>query len=205
MTSSSPTPPYGAACPDWSPAPPLSLHISSLTRTLCLSPLSQDVPQEGPCSSSAPLARILGEPALLPLPRSPKLRPKEDDKPVVVGHGWSCSSQGVLARATGAFGHPLGGDTWLPTCHHSKLGAGPLPGTSQGGHRAGPGRGRWMQWQLLVACDMVWVALSLLGGNGCRGQAGAAAGMSPSHGRWVRLDWGWIWALGAAHLRGDLG
>lgn len=39
-----------------------------------------------------------------------------------------------------------------------------------------------MQWQLLVACDMVWVALSLLGGNGCRGQSGAAAGMSPSHG-----------------------
>lgn len=90
----------------------------------------------------------------------------------------------MLARATGAFGHPLGGDTWLPKCHHFKVGSGvgrTLPEISLVGHRAGPGRRQWRQWQLLVACDMVWVALSLLGGDGWRGQPGAGGGMSPSH------------------------
>lgn len=58
-----------------------------------------------------------------------------------------------------------------------------------------------MQWQLLVARDMVWVALTLLGEDAWRGQPGAGDGMShPSYGHWVRLDQDWIWAQGAAHL-----
>lgn len=53
-----------------------------------------------------------------------------------------------------------------------------------------------MQWQLLVACDMAWVALTLLGGDDWRGQPGAGDGMSPPMG----IGLGWIWAQGAAHL-----
>lgn len=47
-----------------------------------------------------------------------------------------------------------------------------------------------MQWQLLVACDMVWVALTLLGGDGWREQPGAGDGISPSYRHWVGLDLG---------------
>lgn len=63
-----------------------------------------------------------------------------------------------------------------------------------------------MQWQLLVACDMVWVASTLLGGDDWREQPGAGDGISPSYRHWVRLEQGWIWARSAAHLwRGLLG
>lgn len=71
-------------------------------------------------------------------PGAPNFPMRKVTNPQPMVHGWS--SQCVLARATGTFGYPLGGDIWLPTCHHSKLGAG--VGRTYQGHPWGGAQNR---------------------------------------------------------------
>lgn len=91
------------------------------------------------------------------------------------------------------------GDTWLPTCskgHHVEPGLNlgrALPGMSLGttsdGDGAGPWGGQGARGQLSVACGLVWVPLSLLGGDSWVGQRGAGSrGAEP-----LTPASGWAW------------